>query len=323
MRNKKLSLALLSLLSFSVHGEEAVNPMDQSACALENNESYNQDTCGRNSSYAYFKIGVGYYDMSCKFEKTEFLNTETQFLGNPATTVENPNYKDGMGMSLAQDNNSCKAQSLMGSFECGYNAALGSTPFLLGFFAGINLMNAQSQNIPVTFSYNTYDTVIADPLDIDNIEEVSQDFSSKIGTVMSYNAGISFGLRIGQRVVAFVKGGWTCLRMTCSKEKAANTDQKNKNSSGYVPNYINGFTYGTGVDFFVTERMSVGLEAFGNVYAEKNITLFSYQTNAGEATPNTASTFGTSPSLQTLQASPMSINSWGIMATVKLNFLER
>jgi hypothetical protein len=214
-----------------------------------------------------------------------------------------------------------KSSSALGSFEFGYNAPLGQTRALLGFFAGINIMNFNA-NIPVTRTYTDYDVNYEEsPVVLQNETEKTSNYESKVRSNLSFNAGISAGFRVSDSVVALLKGGWICTRFTSSMQQDQVKDKKNKNQ--FSPCYINGFMYGGSIDVSVTERTSIGLEAFGVVYADKQMALFNFESNPGAEINNTSTALGTVPSNEKLIANPLSATSWGIMATFKINFLER
>jgi hypothetical protein len=274
------------------------------------------------ASFGYFSIGVGYTHLKGSFSNTSYSNTQPQFLGSPETDQENPNYGDGM--LLETDSTSVSSGSPIGSFEFGYNAALGQTKAFLGFFGGLKVFNASS-TIPIVMTSVDY-SVIADGsnpiIEPDTETNVFENYQATISSRLSFNAGVLFGYKINDRLFGFVKLGWTCLRTTSSKADESNT-QKGDVSSGYSPIYVNGLMYGGGMDVAITERMSIGVEAFGASYADRKIALFAYQSSPGSQTENTADSFGSSPSIQKLSADPMKNNMFGVMLTLKINFLER
>ncbi len=274
------------------------------------------------ASFGYFSMGVGYTHLRGSFSNTSYTNTQPKFLGNPETTQLNPNYGDGM--VLETDRTSISSGSPIGSFEFGYNAALGQTKAFLGFFAGLKVFNASS-TIPLVMTSVDYQTEVDEAsgdLIITNENEVFDDYQSTMSNGLSFNAGVLFGYKFNERLFGFVKLGWSCLRTTSSKADELST-QKSPVSSGYLPIYINGLIYGGGIDVSVTERLSVGVEAFGASYADRKMALFAYQSNPGSETPNTYESFGTVPSIQKLSADPMKITMFGVMLTLKINFLER
>lgn len=291
-----------------------------SACTPDNE---NWDAIDSTSaSFGYFSMGVGYINLQGSFSNTSYTNTQPRFLGNPQTNQVNPNYGDGM--VLETDRTSISSGSPMGSFEFGYNAALGQTKAFLGFFAGLKVFNASS-TIPLVMTSVDYQTEVDEAsgdLIITNENEVLDDYQSTMSNGLSFNAGVLFGYKFNERLFGFVKLGWSCLRTTSSKADEFST-QKNPVSSGYSPIYVNGLIYGGGIDVSVTERLSVGVEAFGASYADRKMALFAYQSNAGPETVNTDETFGTVPSIQKLSADPMKITMFGVMLTLKINFLER
>ena len=275
------------------------------------------------ASFGYFSIGVGYNNLQGSFSNTSYTNTQPQYLGNPETDQLNPNYGDGMLLETPA-NVSISSGSPMGSFEFGYNAALGQTKSFLGFFAGLKVFNASS-TIPISMTEVEYDTVVdeeTDTLVIANETEIFEEYQAVISSRLAFNAGVLFGYKFNDRLFGFAKLGWSCMRTTSSKSDELSTE-KSAVSSGYLPIYINGLTYGVGIDVSVTERLSIGVEAFGSSYADRKVPLFAYQSNAGSQTVNTDESFGASPSIQKLSADPMKINVLGVMLTLKINFLER
>ncbi len=277
------------------------------------------------ASFGYFSIGVGYTHLRGSFSNTSYTNTQPEFLGNnPVTNQRNPNYGDGM--VLETDRTSISSGSPIGSFEFGYNAALGQTKAFLGFFGGLKVFNASS-TIPLVMTSVDYQTQ-ADESGVqpiitpDSEKEVFEDYQSTMSNRLSFNAGVLFGYKFNERLFGFVKLGWSCLRTSSSKADEFST-QKSPVSSGYSPIYVNGLIYGGGIDVSVTERLSVGIEAFGASYADRKMALFAYQSNPGSQTNNTDSSFGTSPSIQKLSADPMKFTMFGVMLTLKINFLER
>ena len=272
------------------------------------------------TSFGYFSIGVGYTSLRGSFSNTSYSNTQPEFLGNPETDELNPNYGDGMSLETA-DYVKISPSSVIGSFEFGYNAALGQTKAFLGFFGGLKVFNASS-NIPVVLTAVDYTVDEGPVINVDSEVSVSEQYQSNISSRLSFNAGILFGYKFNDRLFGYTKFGWTCLRTTSSKADQL-ISGKSPVSSGYLPIYTNGLIYGFGVDLSITERLSIGVEAFGASYADRKMAVFAYQSNPGSQTQNTTESFGTSPSIQKLSADPMATTVLGAMLTLKINFLER
>ncbi len=278
------------------------------------------------ASFGYFSIGVGYTDLKRNFSNTSYTNTQPEFLGNPPIPPfqPNPNYGDGMLLETP-DKIRKSSDSPIGSFEFGYNAALGQTKAFVGFFAGLKVFNA-SLPIPIELTEVDYDAE-ANPNPnegpiVVNEETVFENYQSTVSSRLAFNAGVLFGYKFNDRLFGFAKLGWTCLRTTSSKADQSSTG-KSPVSSGYSPIYVNGLMYGAGIDVSITERLSIGIEAFGTCYGDKKIALFAYQTNPGSETGNTQTSFGQVASVQKLSADPMKITTLGVMLTLKINFLER
>ena len=341
MPHKSLILALMMLCSFSiVHsaaqeqtastgntnkadnlGPDSDGVYSSPAYCNPDNSSWDEKD-STSASFGYFSIGVGYTHLTSKIQDTSYSNTQPQYLGNPVTPIENPNY--GTGMLLETDKKSLSSGAPMGSFEFGYNAAFGQTKAFIGFFAGLKISNASS-TIPVLLTEVDYGTEFdGTEFSIIDPQTVSTQYQSDISSRLALNAGVLCGYKFNERLFGFVKLGWSCLRTTSSK-----TDQssigKNPVSSGYSPIYVNGLMYGGGLDFALTERLSVGIEAFGTSYSDRKITLLAYQSNPGTQTQNNTDTgeIGMSPSIQKLSADPMKTSMFGVMLTLKINFLER
>ena len=294
---------------------EALGPEDSSLCNWDSKDSVNP-------SFGYFSLGLGYINSGFKYSNTTFKNTQPKFLGNPElSNLPNPNFDDGMSLSSILTNE--RSSSPMGSFEFGYNAALGQSKAFLGFFGSMEIFDIAS-TIPVVLKKFNPEIIPPTPFIVLPGEQQSYDYQSIFSKRMSFNAGVSLGYQINDRLFGFVKVGWSGVRLTSSKmSDGTNQTDQSKKSSGYSPNYVNGLTYGAGLDVSLTERTSIGIEAFGAFYGNKAVPLFVYQSNPGGATPNTATTLGAVPSIQKLLADPISIQSFGVMATFKINFLER
>jgi hypothetical protein len=275
------------------------------------------------ASFGYFSIGVGYTDLKRNFSNTAYSNTQPEYLGNPVVQPLQPNPNYGDGMFLETDRTSVSSCSPIGSFEFGYNAALGQTKSFLGFFGGLKIFNASS-TIPIVLTEVDYDAEpnAAGELIVVNEETVFENYQSTVSSRLAFNAGVLFGYKFNDRLFGFAKLGWTCLRTTSSKADQSSTG-KSPVSSGYSPIYVNGLMYGAGIDFSLTERLSIGVEAFGTSYADRKIALFAYQTNPGSETLNTETSFGQVASVQKLSADPMKTTTLGVMLTLKINFLER
>ena len=342
MRHKSFVLAL-AVLIFSTAITSAAQEQKVSVAATNQTDNLSPDSDGvcssanycnpdnenwdakdsTSASFGYFSIGVGYNNLRRSFSKTSYTNTQPQYLGDPQTDQLNPNYGDGMLLEIP-DNIVKTSDSTIGSFEFGYNAALGQTKSFLGFFAGLKVFNA-SKPIPVSMTSVDYDAVASSipnmPI-ITNEADVFENYQSVISSRLAFNAGVLFGYKFNERLFGFAKLGWSCLRTTSSKADESAT-QKSTVSSGYLPIYINGLMYGAGIDVSVTDRLSIGVEAFGASYADRKVALFTYQSNPGTQTKNTDDSFGEAPSIQKLSADPMKITVLGVMLTLKVNFLER
>lgn len=340
MRHKSLVFAIMSACFSTIIMAETTNPVSPGYTAESTDNldpkadgvcestplCNNDNTCWdskdtTNASFGYFSIGVGYTNLCGSFSNPEYTNTQPQYLGNPPLTyLSNPNYDEGM--LLSTDSRKISSGSPLGSLEFGYNAALGQSKAYLGFFGGIKFLNAEP-SIPVVLNDIDYESnfnTTTNQFEISDPTPAAIDYTSTIGNRLVLNAGVLFGYKISDRLFGFLKVGWSCLRMTSSKVTSKTTDS----SPGYTPNYSNGLIYGGGIDFTLTERTSIGIEAFGTSYSN-NIPLFVCQSNPGSETLNneTSGTLGTTPSNQKLIANPMAINTFGIMATFKINFLER
>ncbi|MBM3631622.1 MAG: hypothetical protein FJX00_01345 [Alphaproteobacteria bacterium] len=275
------------------------------------------------TSFGYFSIGVGYTNLKNSFSNTSFTNTQPKFLGNPETNVSNPNYGDGMSLTT-EDYVKLSPSSVIGSFEFGYNAALGQTKAFLGFFGGLKVFNASS-SFPVFLTSVDYEVgeesgaLIIEP---ESESTISAEYQTIISSRLSFNAGVLFGYKFNDRLFGYAKFGWTCLRTTSSKADES-ISGNGVVSSGYSPIYTNGLIYGFGVDLSITERLSIGVEAFGESYADRKMAVFAYQSNPGPQTQNSATSFGSSPSIQKLSADPMATTVLGVMLKLNIKFLER
>ncbi len=256
--------------------------------------------------------------------------------GTPPTAVGNP--QAGSGITLSSTAKSLSQNGGGGILTFGYCANVTGSVYI-GFYGGVG-MTSLSQTIPVTmvakqfevtgYSVNTSVNPPITTLEINTeLPSTTQSFQSTLKANFSINAGISLGFKLLDTFMISLKCGWSSLRITSSvQNELTATNPTNTNtpsqSANYSPKYLNGVSGSIGAEYFATQRISVGVEVFGIKYADKNLAVFSYHMDP-TAKPNivTDSQVGTYVTTQTLMASPMSVSSWGVLVSVKVNFTEQ
>ncbi len=321
MKKAFLHLALaIALISAPAMAD---NQSKNSLCNPQETEAFSNDSSCGTGAYAYAGLGLGYHNMTTSFDETALTKTNdaADFLGfSDASTVPNPNAGEGQSLNFKDtetETNKFSSNGFQGQLEFGYVVPLGNEKVVF-IVNGTFALSSASRDLGITRDYKTYGDAVSGDAEAPNIADASDSLEGKIRSNLNFGPNMGLGFRPTADSLVFVTVGYNCQRQSTPK---SGFDTSGKTFDGTSAHYLHGFRTTIGAEKRF-DRIAVGVQGSYTIYGRKDITLYDYQDNFGQADSDSGA-LGYPGFKQTLTANPLSNHSFGVMVYVKALFSDR